>query len=564
MTRVPHEIPREPSPDSWATGLESRRDWVPWIVFLLGLLSLFPSIGSETSVTGSDEYTLSLRTPMEMQERGDWLTPWVNGEPRLRKPPLLYWLTLVNYQLFGVHLIAARIWGVIAGAGLALGACLLSRELHRSTGLLAGLFTLGCLGVAAQGRQAMLDLPLATLVSFALWFLVRWVRTQRLPDALAAAGSLGLSFLMKGPVGLFFFAAGVVAAAITLPLGPALRRHPFHWLIAMGVLAGVVVPWPLAMHRIWGDRFVSILGEELAARGFGSWHGRSPLSALGGALGLIAPWTPAVIGAVVHWGRTPADGRRPEDRWLVLAFLLSVVPFFFMRAFERYMLAVVPIQAVMAAGWLAAGGPWRVAALRLSAGVIAVLTMFVGLGSLWFRLGWVAPAAVLMGSIWLLLEAFRHARPVRVALLVVALLTLCLGALYPRLGLNHLPRDIETTIGGRPVYAFERNLPAMLSPRLGRSIQRWTPETRPPQTPFLVFVEADLADGFAGAVRTTGGAFREVTRFRTLYSRKAWVRFARPGTTAADWIEAFRARSLDGLRTEFLVLEVSAPATPMP
>ena len=53
---------------------ESRRDpdqsprdrRVPWLVLLLGLVVLSPSIWRETSITGSDEYVLSLRTPMEM------------------------------------------------------------------------------------------------------------------------------------------------------------------------------------------------------------------------------------------------------------------------------------------------------------------------------------------------------------------------------------------------------------------------------------------------------------------------------------------------------------------
>ena len=41
------------------------------------------------------------------------------------------------------------------------------------------------------------------------------------------------------------------------------------------------------------------IGEELTARHFGAWHGLSPLSALGGALGLIFPWTPLVVGAIL-------------------------------------------------------------------------------------------------------------------------------------------------------------------------------------------------------------------------------------------------------------------------
>ena len=542
--------------------LEARRDWVPWVVFFLGILALVPSIGSETSVTGSDEYTLSLRTPMEMKERGDWLTPWVNGEPRLRKPPLLYWLTLANYQLFGVHLASARIWGVFAGAGLAVSACLLARELFRCSGLLAGLLTLSCLGVAAQARQVMLDLPLGLLVSLALFQSIRWIRTERLGDAVGAAVWLGLSFLMKGPVGIFFFAAGAVAAGICFPVGPALRRHGLHWLAAVAVLLVIAVPWPLAMQRLWADRFVQILGEELAARSFGTWHAKSPLSALGGALGLIAPWTPMVLAAIWDHARSPRDSRLPATRWLVLAFLLSVLPFFFMRAFERYMLAVVPIQAVLAAQWLTPGGPLRPLALRLSAVVLSVVTIAGSAAAVWFRLGIWEPVAVLAATGWMLWEAWGAGRPVRVALLATAVLTLSLGAVYPLLGLNYLPQGIEREFGDRPVFVFERLQPAMLSPRLGRSVQVWKPEGVAAGRPVVVFVDRPLRADLESRVRAAGLQSWEVTRFRTFYSRKAWARFAREDATADDWKAALRSRSLDALKTELILVEVTHPPKP--
>lgn len=548
--------------DSWTAWLESRPQWVPWILFFIGILALAPSIGSETSVTGSDEYTLSLRTPMEMVERGDWLTPWVNGEPRLRKPPLLYWLTFATYQLFGVGLVAARIWGVLAGAGLAVSACLLSRELFRSTGLLAGLLTLSCLGVAAQGRQMMLDLPLGLLVSLALYQSLRWIRTQRMADAVWAAVWLGLSFLMKGPVGIFFFAAGAVAAGVSFPAGKALRRHGIQWIVALGVLLLITVPWPLAMQQLWADRFMRIMGEELAARDFGSWHGKSPLSALGGALGLIAPWTPMVLMAAWGFFRSPRHERLAADRWLILTFFLSVLPFFFMSAFERYMLAVVPVQAVLAARWLSEAGPFRAATLRIAAVVLSVVSVSGSVVALLFRLGVWPPLLLLVVTVGLLWSAFGPLRPVRVVLMATGLLTLSMGTVYPLLGLNYLPVGIERGFGTRSVYTYELMQPAMLSPRLGRSVQRWKPASGTGGVPILVFVERALLSPFRAAVRDAGYEAKEVSRYKTFYSRKAWARFARHDATAADWKDALRTRSLDALRTEMILFEVTPPASP--
>src|SRR4051812_3587053 len=42
-------------------------------------------------------------TAREMQASGDWLVPHYNGELRLQKPPLPYWLTGLSYKIFGVN-----------------------------------------------------------------------------------------------------------------------------------------------------------------------------------------------------------------------------------------------------------------------------------------------------------------------------------------------------------------------------------------------------------------------------------------------------------------------------
>ena len=42
-------------------------------------------------------------TAREMLASGDWVVPRYNGELRLQKPPLPYWLTAASYRLAGVR-----------------------------------------------------------------------------------------------------------------------------------------------------------------------------------------------------------------------------------------------------------------------------------------------------------------------------------------------------------------------------------------------------------------------------------------------------------------------------
>ena len=538
--------------------------WVPAIVFGLGILLLLPAVWAETSVTGQDEYWLSLRTPMEMNDHGEWLTPWVNGKPRLQKPPLLYWAILLNYKLFGVHLLSARIWGVLSGAGLAVCACLFSRELFGRNGLLAGLLALATMGVAVQGRQAMLDLPCALFSTLAVLCFVKWLKSCSAPGLLhiktaqghlstilLSAFLLGLSFLTKGPVGFLFFTAGVLAFLIVFKPGSVLVRNWWQMVLGMVILGVVCLPWPLAMRHLRPELFSSIMGEELAGRQFGHWTPGSPLSAWSGALGLVLPWTPLMVAAIYsHFRRTALEHLR-ERRFLLGWFLLAAVPFFFMKSFERYMLALLPAQIVLCADWLEERQPEaRAIVLRICVLLLAVISLVICCFAGWFKLAlWEIIICMALTGFTVFL-AFRSAHPHWVAFCCALLFTVALGGVYPRFGINALPEHLPAELAASPVRLFNSPQPSLLSMRLGRSLQLFDANS-PPSATEMVLVDGAHRQQFFELLEQRQLQAADKGDLRTFYSRGAWVRFARPDATREDWKAAFRARSLEGLKSEF-------------
>jgi len=54
------------------------------------------------------------RVPVEMRERGDWVVPYFNGEPRYKKPPLMYWLVALSQSVFGETEFASRLPSTLA------------------------------------------------------------------------------------------------------------------------------------------------------------------------------------------------------------------------------------------------------------------------------------------------------------------------------------------------------------------------------------------------------------------------------------------------------------------
>jgi hypothetical protein len=80
----------------------------------LAALAYLIDLGGSSIWDANEAYYVE--TPREMLERGDWVNPTFNYEPRFNKPVLAYWVVAVLYQVFGVSVGVER----IAIAGLAL------------------------------------------------------------------------------------------------------------------------------------------------------------------------------------------------------------------------------------------------------------------------------------------------------------------------------------------------------------------------------------------------------------------------------------------------------------
>jgi hypothetical protein len=523
------------------------------IIFVLGVFLLLPRIWCETSITGQDEYWLSFRTPMETLEKTSWLTPWVNGEPRLKKPPLLYWAILLTYKLFGINLFAARIWGVLSGAGLAMSACLLYRELFKKSGILAGLITLATISVAIDGRRAMLDLPLAFSTSMALYSAIRWGKSGGGGWVFLSASFLGISFMVKGPVGIVLFTVAALSALSVFGKWSFALSRRSEIVLALALLLALCAPWPLAMAYLWPG-FFDVIDREVAAREFGTVRFGAAFSTLGGALGLIFPWSLIMIAALVDSFRNAKKRLMRKELWLSVWFLGCIVPFFLMESFARYMTALIPAASVLCASWFdRAGERTRRILLGLSMSLMtSVVTVFC-LFFIWFGQG-VLMAVICLFFMGLMLWVTFATRDVRlVALSVALLLALIMGGLYPFLGINKMPGDLGEIIGSSQVAAYDGSQPSMLSIRLKRSairIRSFDEDDMQRLTKFDGFVfmrEAD-AGGFETIAKDLGIHFERTGGFKSFFSRETWIRFVREDATLDDWKRVIRNRSLADLR----------------
>lgn len=517
------------------------------LLMLLGALLLSLGIASPTGLTGKDEYLLGLRIPMEMMQRDAWWVPYVDGLPRLKKPPFMYWLGRASFEAFGPSLAAARALTVafsllLLGCALWLGRRLTGRW---QTGLFAAAVLLGISGMASESRRLMLDVPVATLSAAAFCTYLAWLDKPDRPRLLGTALLLTLALMTKGPMGLVVFGAGVAALWLTrLDTRPLMRARLKPQLLMLALAAVLPVVWYVHVRLVFPTEFIAAGKDELEARQF-----QPSLNPLIGILTLALPYSFIALAA----GFT---GRKTETVRLLGAWLLiGLLPFFLFRSFERYLIgALLPLSLLVALSIEQGQVPaW---ARRLGSAVPALLVGLLGM-LLWrFELGgwyWlVLPLAWFLWAWWK-----PTLSPLPLLLSAMLLWAVGWGIAFPRLGVNAVAPEVVELTRGRQVILFDGPQPALL-PILVKSPLRQTSQLRREDLKPGTQIALRLIDNgrLQAQLQALGVLVREVGADVTLASSGSGIRFARDQATWDDWKQAWRERSLEGLKTRIVIFQV--------
>ncbi len=552
--------------ESWANGRPGRRRLALAVLFLTTLALVAVGIGEHTGVTGKDEYFLSLRTAMCMVEQEQWLVPCLDGAPRLKKPPMLYWLTRASHEMFGVSLGGGRLVAVALASLLVLGIALVALELGAGLAqvLLSGLISASFLGLSVNGRMLELDIPVAAFSTLAFYFLLCWYQRSQVAAAGLSALFLAAGFLTKGPVAFVVCGGGGLALLALAPRARAFLAG--HWRSALGaalLFVLLALPWFLYVNQLYPERSTQELTRELAARRF---FQLSPVP-LYGILMLILPWSLVALGRLGTIHKLAGEQRR-QAMLLALWLALTLLPFFFIKSFERYLFgSLVPMALLLAQpGWIrGAGLRW---AARLGLLLALLLTLPVFALALW--LNGPAPALALGIPVlgWFILQWWRAERSGTMALTALLLWSCTLGLAYPRLGINQVPPHIVERVGERPAIFYHGPQPGLLPALLGRSLHHVDDHWRLPEplrgscTPFLLFAQEEESRQALQGLDQLGLTATELERFGVLSSRVSWQNMARRGISGDQVLAAFKNRDLDTIKPRVILYRVDDPRCP--
>ena len=468
------------------------------------LVPYFVNLGA-TSIWDANE-AYYVETPREMIERGDYVNPSFNYEPRFNKPVLSYWIVAGLYHLFGVSVGVQRLAIAIA-AMLMVGATYwLGRAVspHPLAPLLAAA------GLAAGprffmfSRRILVDMAVTAFMTLTL---VLFVLAERYPERRRL-----FLVLMYLSVGLGVLAKGPVAAAIPLLVFVAyLAIHrELHRLRDMLIPTGTAIalaiaaPWYVLLYMQHGWTHITefFIGENLGRYvDTVGVQARGPEFYLPVVFTDSLPWSLCLPAVIAAWLRERTRGDvHHRIRTLLLLWIGTIVVLFSFSQTKQdlYIFPIVAAVAALGGDWIARmtdfgpaaaaqrGRGWLTGTLLVLGATLVLaggLVLYVfGAAQAVYRVagaqgtGWLA----VIGGAMILVFAGRHLRAAAVVTALAVFITfnwmlalVALPSFEQYKPVVPLSRVIEQHAAPEDVVAhFDVALPSMVF-YLGRHIDIW-------------------------------------------------------------------------------------------
>ncbi|MCU0448738.1 MAG: glycosyltransferase family 39 protein [Bernardetiaceae bacterium] len=184
---------------------------------------------------------------LEMAQTGSYLEVYHRGQDYLDKPPLLFWVSALVFNLFGPGNFTYRLVPVlVCGLGLYATYRLARLFYPQKTAYLAALMAGTSYSVLLANHDVRTDTMLMGWAVFALWQLAAYLQTQHWGHLLLGGLGVGLAMLAKGPIGFMICA---LALGTHLGLGQQWRQlFRWQWLVAVGVAAVVLLPMGVGLY----------------------------------------------------------------------------------------------------------------------------------------------------------------------------------------------------------------------------------------------------------------------------------------------------------------------------
>ncbi|MFP4692390.1 MAG: ArnT family glycosyltransferase [Halothece sp.] len=410
------------------------KQWSLVLVAIIATITFLWRLGSIGLVDETEP--LFAEASRQMLGTGNWVTPYFNGETRFDKPPLVYWLMAVGYQVLGVNEWAVRLPSALSAMGLTLFLFLVMERFgvsamtssqsvqRRWSSLIAGVTLALAPEFMIWARVGVSDLLLTGCMGGALLcFFVGYVESEKVEEkpffSLSFPSGWYLSFyvlialavLAKGPVGLVL--PGLIIIAFLLYQGKL-------WSVVkeMRVISGTIlflvitIPWHILIiiengedyiasffgyHNV--ERFTSVVNEHGAP-----WYFYFLVVLIGFAP--LSVYLPSAIAQLQVWRRRFWHNQpRHQQLGLFAFFWFTVIFVFFTIAVTKlpsYIIPLLPAAAILLGLFWGHYQTETISKGLIINGIINVIFALVLAGAFYYSPNWIGydPAAPNLGEVY--------------------------------------------------------------------------------------------------------------------------------------------------------------------
>lgn len=210
--------------------------------------------------------TRYLAVAWEMWHRGDFIVPYLNGEPYHHKPPLLFWLMTAGWSVFGVNEWWPRMVAPLFALATLWGSVRVARSIWPHDVTMARFTPLLLVGTAFWAifqTVTMFDMMLAAFALLGIGGVLAAWRNGGWSGWLWVAIAIGLGVLAKGPAILLHILPVALLApwwGPQLPSGPdqplvSWKQWYFRLMVAVLVGAAIALLWAIPAGIRGGEEY---------------------------------------------------------------------------------------------------------------------------------------------------------------------------------------------------------------------------------------------------------------------------------------------------------------------
>lgn len=280
-----------------------------------------------------------------MLKTGDYLTPIYNGEVRLNKPPLTYWLGVLGFKIFGINEFGLRFFIALLGILTGFLTYLLAKKLlkEEETALLSAVILNLSFIFVANARYTSPEVPLTFFItlSLVLWFF--YYESKRWIYFLLALLASVFAVLTKGPVGFLIPAAIVFVFLLFQDPKELLKLRYYAGTLFVVLLSGW---WFLYQYVAHKEEFLRVFLRENVKRIYGLQQDPVYQYLLDVNVSFL-PYSFLVFPAVVF------GFKRKELRFPLVWFLVIFITFSLVKMkIPVYIMPAYPAMAILTASFL--------------------------------------------------------------------------------------------------------------------------------------------------------------------------------------------------------------------